>query len=166
MFGWLTFFKFNLTLAAGELSEFFSGLWVSLVFSSYIHLHNYREIVNCFVETEQKIAKVFSYFNLSEHWFTINFWSIACILIFFMQKIFLFLDYLLCLVGSLTDTVFFWFSSTWNAGNSSFNTLQDFPSCANNLPLNCGSAAADLALFSCKGIPFDSQSFLTPNPNP
>lgn len=46
--------------------------------------------------------------------------------------------------------MFFSFSSKLYSGNWSFNSLQDFPSCANNLLLNSGSAATDLSSFSCR----------------
>lgn len=79
------------------------------------------------------------------------------------QKIFLFLDVFLCSVGSLTNMyhnvllIFFnLYSENW-----SFKSLQEFPSCANNLPLNSGSAATDLSSFSCKGITFASQNCLS-----
>jgi len=44
--------------------------------------------------------------------------------------------------------MFFSFASNFYSGNWSFNSLQDFPSCVNNLPLYSASAAADLSSFS------------------
>lgn len=46
------FFGIHLTSEVGEFSVFFSGLLVSLIFSSHICFYKYRELSNCFISLD------------------------------------------------------------------------------------------------------------------
>lgn len=149
------------------LSNFSSGLSISLVFSSCICLHNYRKIVSCFTDNflfncrTENCLGLFHFICLSIY-LTLFFWSLASVLIFFNAENIPVSTWLPLFIGfsDICIIMFFSFSSNLYSGNWSFNSLQDFPSCANNLPLNSRSAATDLSFFSCKGITFDSQNCL------